>query len=77
MIRSRLPVVMAEQGKFRVAEVSRDTGIGKTTLLALYHGKSKGIQFETLDTLCRYFGVNVNDLLEYVEVEDRERRGAV
>lgn len=66
MIKSRLAVVMAESGKFKIADISRETGIARATLASLYHGRAKGIQFETLDTLCSFFGVGVGDILKYI-----------
>lgn len=64
MINNKLSLLLAKNLK-RISHVSKDTGISRTTLTALYYKKSKGITFETLDTLCRYFNCNVWDIFEY------------
>lgn len=70
MIISNLAVLLAERG-LKMADVIRDTGIAKTTIRALYYNTSKGIQYDTLDTLCKYLKITPNDLLarEYLEYE--------
>lgn len=56
MLKSNLAVLMAERG-LKIADVFRETGISKTTLMALSDNKSQGVQFETIDKLCNFFGV--------------------
>lgn len=56
MIKSNLAVLMAERG-LKIADVYKETGISKTTLMALSDNKSQGVQFETIDKLCNFFGV--------------------
>jgi putative transcriptional regulator len=51
--------------KIRAAELSRQTGISQNTLSKFYHEKAKGIEFETLEKLCRALGCSVSDLLQY------------
>lgn len=51
----------------RLTDISRATGLSRTTLTALNQEDSKGISFETLDTLCEYFGCQPGDLLRYQE----------
>lgn len=69
MIIFKLPVLLAER-KLRVADVARATKLSKTTLHKLYNEESKRIDFETIDTLCRFLNCQVNDLFEYREDED-------
>ena len=66
---------MAERG-LKIADVYNDTGISKTTLMALSENKGKGIQFETIDKLCNYLNISPQDffvyspfLVEYIENE--------
>ncbi|GED14880.1 helix-turn-helix domain-containing protein [Aneurinibacillus migulanus] len=66
MIKSNLPVLMAER-LLKVKHLSEETGISRTTLFSLYYGKGKGVQFDTLDKLCQYFGCTIGELLEYRE----------
>ncbi|HHJ8663579.1 TPA: helix-turn-helix domain-containing protein, partial [Streptococcus pyogenes] len=42
---------MAERG-LKIADVYEDTGISKTTLMALSENTGKGVQFDTVDKLC-------------------------
>ncbi len=56
MLKSNLAVLMAERG-LKIADVYEQTGISKTTLMALADNKSKGVQFETIDKLCNFFDV--------------------
>ncbi|WP_241681477.1 helix-turn-helix domain-containing protein [Ligilactobacillus salivarius] len=76
MIKSNLAVLMAERG-LKIADVYNDTGISKTTLMALSENKGKGIQFETIDKLCNYLNISPQDffvyspfLVEYIENEN-------
>lgn len=50
-----------------VSSLSRATGISRPTLYRYYYGeKVKGIQFDTLDALCRHFGMSVQDVIDVV-----------
>ena len=51
----------------RLTDISRATGLSRTTLTKLNQEDSKGISFETLDALCEYFGCQPGDLLRYQE----------
>ncbi|GIO03023.1 hypothetical protein J5TS2_36910 [Brevibacillus halotolerans] len=64
MLKSNLPILMAKDGIRTVAELSEKTGISKTTLRAVYYGKGKGVQYQTLIVLCRFFKVGIGDILE-------------
>lgn len=44
--------------------VSSETGISQNTLSLLNQGKSGGIRFETLESLCNYLNCTPNDLLK-------------
>ena len=46
-----------------LSEISRNTGVSRTTLYSLYHEKSKGIQFDTLEKLCTYLNCSIGDFL--------------
>jgi len=64
-IKVHLSKLMGER-KIKALELSRQTGINKNTILGLYHETKKGIQFETLEKLCKFFNCNVGDLIEYL-----------
>ncbi|WP_144518681.1 helix-turn-helix domain-containing protein [Bacillus thuringiensis] len=62
MIRSNLGKLL-EKENLSINKVSTDTGISRQTITSLVHNESKGIQFNTLETLMAYLGVQLNDLL--------------
>ena len=62
MIISNLAVLLAE-GKLKVADLVRSTGINKSTLYKLYNDESVRIDFETIDKICIALDVEVGDLL--------------
>ncbi|HEL1644677.1 TPA: helix-turn-helix transcriptional regulator [Streptococcus suis] len=65
MIKTNFAVLMAERG-LKIADVFEDTGISKTTLMALAENTGKGVQFDTVDKLCNYLGVELKDFFVYV-----------
>lgn len=68
MIKCNLAILMAERG-LKITDVSKGTGISRTTLTALYHNTGSGIQFETLDKLCEFLRVSPGDLLQHYYFE--------
>lgn len=65
MIKTNFSVLIAERG-LKIADVYEDTGISKTTLMALAENTGKGVQFDTVDKLCNYLGVELKDFFTYV-----------
>lgn len=58
--------LLAERGE-TVNSLSRATGISRPTLYRYYYGvEAKGIQFNTLDALCKHFDMSVQDVIEVV-----------
>ena len=64
MIKVNLAVLLAERN-IKISELAKHTGISRTTLTSLYYNQSKGIQFDTLDVLCTYLKVKLDQLLLY------------
>lgn len=58
--------------KLKVTDVMRDTGINRSTLTRLYHETTTRIDFETLETLCKYLECDIADFLQIVD-EDNEK----
>jgi DNA-binding Xre family transcriptional regulator len=46
-------------------EVADAANIERAALNRIELGKTRGIDFETLEKLCAYYGVGVGDILEY------------
>lgn len=65
MIRCNLAVLLAERG-IKMAKVSEDTGISRTTLTSLSANKCEGVHLNTLNTLCLYLKVSPADILSYL-----------
>ena len=61
MIKCKLPLLLAEK-RLKVADAVRETGISKTTL----HEQSTRIEFETIDKLCAFLEVSVDELFEHI-----------
>lgn len=64
MIKNNLAVLMAER-ELKIADVYKETGISKTTLMALSENKGKGIQLETIDKLCNFLNVSPKEFFVY------------
>jgi len=68
MIISNLKTLLAQQN-LTISKTSIDTGISRPTLTALANNNFKGIQLDTLDTLCKYLNVTPNDILSFFPYE--------
>ena len=51
----------------KISQVSRDTGISRTTLTNLYYRKA--VSFDTLDKLCKSLHCGIDDILDYTATE--------
>ena len=54
-------------------ELQARSGLGYSTINALYHGKTERVEFATLEALCKTLDCGVGEILEYVQ-EGKERR---
>lgn len=59
--------------KVKIAEVSRETGISRTTLQTLYKENNKNPDTKTIMTLCRYFEVTPNDFFGIKEIKGKTK----
>lgn len=58
--------LLVEHGE-TVNSLARATGISRPTLYRYYYGeKVKGIQFGTLDALCKHFDMSAQDVIEAI-----------
>ena len=64
MLIPNLSVLLAER-RLTLSKVSEDTRLSRTTLTALAGGGAKGIQFDTLNTLCQYLKITPGELFVY------------
>lgn len=63
-ITNQLSAIMGAR-RITQSELQRQTGLHYTTINDLYHDRSRRLDFDTLDQLCRALGVGVGDILEY------------
>ncbi len=64
MIKNRLSIILGEQ-RIRISELARMTGISQNALNKIYHNKTKGIDFDTLNKICNALGRNSQEIFEY------------
>src|SRR5438876_9136347 len=69
-IRVRLPDLLEKRGMAQT-ELQARSGLGYSTINALYHGKTERVEFATLDALCEVLDCGVGEILEHVP--DRKR----
>ncbi|MAY56027.1 MAG: XRE family transcriptional regulator [Gammaproteobacteria bacterium] len=71
MIKCNLSRILGEK-KLKIADVARDTGINRGTITRLYQETAVRVEFDVLETLCRYLNCDISELLELTE----EKSGA-
>ncbi len=49
----------------RVSELSKLTGISQNALNKIYHDKTKGIDFNTLNKICNVLQRNTQEIFEF------------
>jgi putative transcriptional regulator len=66
MIRCHLSTLMGRD-KLRIADVSRRTGLNRSTITALYKQTATRVDLPAIERLCRLFHCQVGDLFEYAQ----------
>jgi putative transcriptional regulator len=66
MIKCHLSRLMGER-KVRVADVAKATGLHRNLLTLLYKETAVRVDLPAVEALCRYFGVGVGDLFEFID----------
>jgi putative transcriptional regulator len=65
MIKNKLSLILGEQ-RIRVSELSKLTGISQNALNKIYHNKTKGIDFDTLNKICNALQKDTQELFEFI-----------
>lgn len=65
MVRCHLSTLMGRD-KLRISDVSRLTGLNRSTVTALYKETASRVDLAAIDALCRLFQCPVGDLFEHV-----------
>ena len=71
-IRVRLRELLDNRGMAQT-ELQARSGLGYSTINALYHGKTERVEFATLAALCDVLECGVGDILEHVPEKKRAR----
>ena len=69
MIKVHLSRIMGEK-RLKIADVARMTGLHRNAIARLYNEESGGIQWDTLERLCKALDCSVADLIEYIPEPD-------
>lgn len=62
MIANNFSKILGEK-RMKISDVSRETGISRSTLTAIYYQNNKAISFEVLNKLCDLFNCSVGELI--------------
>lgn len=69
MIRCHLSTLMGRD-KLRISDVSRLTGLNRSTVSSLYRETATRLDLAAIEALCRLFQCQVGELFEYVSGSD-------
>ncbi|MDH2337505.1 helix-turn-helix transcriptional regulator [Clostridium perfringens] len=64
MINNKFSILLGKK-LIKISEISRETGISRTTLTNIYYKKSTKISFDVLDKLCNYLECSISDIIEF------------
>ncbi|MBQ3819685.1 helix-turn-helix transcriptional regulator [bacterium] len=65
MINNKLSTILGEK-RMRVSELSKLTGISQNALNKIYHNKTKGVDFNTLNKICNILERNTQEIFEFI-----------
>lgn len=68
MIISNFAAILGKK-KLKISKVIEETKISRPTLTALYYNTGKGINFDTLNSLCNYLQVDPADILKFYAID--------
>lgn len=73
MILNKLAVLM-EQNGVNQSQLADKTGLTRPTIVQLMTNENKNIRYESVNRLCKYFNIHMNELLLYspIEIEFKE-----
>jgi len=81
MVQSRLKIILAEhnlqrarrgEGTLSIRELAAATGLATSTITGLTAGRSKGVTFDTVSSLCDFFKVEPGALFLYTPDPPKE-----
>lgn len=66
MINTKLHIQMGHKKIKSIRQLADETKLTRLSLTKLYKGEAKGIEFNTLNTLCNFFECRIEDIIEHV-----------
>jgi putative transcriptional regulator len=73
VIKSNLSRILGER-RISQADLARRAELNPNTVMSIYNEKAKGINFDTLEAICKALDCQPGDLLEYVPDEAQDGR---
>jgi DNA-binding Xre family transcriptional regulator len=79
MVNNRFAILLAEKRvkehrNISLQEVAEETGIARKTLYAWENNTVTRFDLKVIDAICKYFGVKLSDLLEYIPNEEPKKK---
>lgn len=71
MIKIHLSRILGER-RIKMADLARETGLAKNTILNLYHERGQGVTWDVLEHICIALNIQPGELLEWVPEEEEE-----
>lgn len=65
MIKNNLSEILGRK-RIKMSELQKMTGLSQLTVIKLYHDKTNGINFDTLNKICNALEISVGELFEHV-----------
>ncbi|WP_062048670.1 helix-turn-helix transcriptional regulator [Bacillus sp. JCM 19034] len=69
MIINNLKSVMKKQG-YNITKLSNDSGLHRNIISNIINNKTNGIDYSTIDKLCKALNCQVGDLFIYIDNEE-------
>lgn len=66
LIKCNLAVIVAERG-IKLSDIADYTGISRNTMSSLANNKGNGIQYDTLEKICKYLNITPGELLTIID----------
>jgi putative transcriptional regulator len=59
--------------KLRISDVSKLTGLNRSTVTSLYRESATRVELPAVESLCRLFGCSVGELFEFIPDTSQEQ----
>ncbi len=66
LIKNNLSKIMGEK-RMKITELSKVSGISRTTLTNIYYDRAGGIKFDTINKICKSLGCKIEDIFVFYD----------